>query len=61
MQYAFNGLRGITLGQIRPHIREDGPMGLEDHPAYIQLVEAAFGDCDRVATAEQKIREITQK
>jgi len=61
MRYAFNRLRGVALGQILPHVRENGTIGLEDLPALIQLLEAAFGDPDRVATAEQKIREIKQK
>jgi hypothetical protein len=61
MRYAFNRLRGVALGQILPHVREDGTIGLEDLPAFIQLLEAAFGDPDRVATAEQKMREIKQK
>ena len=46
MRYAFNRLRGVALGQILPHVREDGTIGLEDLPAFIQLLEAAFGDPD---------------
>jgi hypothetical protein len=61
MRYAFNRLRGIALGQILPHVQEDGTIGLGDLPAFIQLLEAAFGDPDRVATAERKMREIKQK
>jgi len=61
MRYAFNRLRGIALGQILPHVREDGTIGLEDLSAFIQLLEAAFGDPDRVATAERRMREIKQK
>jgi hypothetical protein len=61
MRYAFNRLRGIALGQILPHIQEDGTIGLGDLPAFIQLLEAAFGDPDRVATTERKIPEIKQK
>jgi hypothetical protein len=60
MRYAFNRPRGIALGQILPHVREDGTIGLEDLPAFIQLLEAAYGDADRVATTEQKMREVTQ-
>jgi len=44
-----------------PHVREDRTIGLEDQPAFIQLLEAAFGDPDRVATAERQMREINQK
>jgi hypothetical protein len=61
MRYAFNPLRGIALGQILPHVEEDGTIGLGDLPAFIPLLEAAFGDPDRVATAERKMREIKQK
>jgi len=53
MRYAFNRLRGVALGQILPPVREDGTIRLEDLPALIQLLEAAFGDPDRVATAER--------
>jgi len=60
MRYAFNCLRGIALGQILPHVWEDGTIGLEDLPALIQLLEAAFGDPDRVATADRRMREIKQ-
>jgi len=61
MRYAFNRLRGIALGLILRHVREDGTIGLEDLPACIPLLEAAFGDPDRVATAERKMSEIKQK
>jgi hypothetical protein len=58
MQYASNPLRGVALGQTLPHVQEDGTIGLEDLPAFIQLLEAAFGDPDRVATAKRKMREM---
>jgi hypothetical protein len=61
MLYAFNRWRGITFGQILPHIQEDGTIGLEDLPAFIQPLETAFGDPNRVATTERKMREIKQK
>jgi len=61
MRYVFNRLRGIALGQILPHVRKDGTIGLEDLQAFIQLLEAAFGDPDRVATAKQKTWEIKDK
>jgi len=61
MRYASNRLRGVTLGQILPHVREDSEIRLEDLPASIQLLEAAFRDPDQVATAEPKTREIKQK
>ena len=61
IRYAFIRLRGMTLGQILPHAREDGEIGLEDLPTFIQLLEAAFEDPDEVATAERTMREIKQK
>ena len=61
MRYLFNHLRGVPLGQIVPHIREDGTIGLDDLPALIQLVAAAFGDPDRETTTERKMREIKHK
>jgi len=61
MRYAFNRLMGAALGQILLHIQEDETIGLEDLLAFIQLLEAAFGDPDRVATAKRKMREIKQK
>jgi hypothetical protein len=61
MQYSFNRLRAIAIGQILPHVREDGTIGLEDLPACINLREAAFGDPDRVAIAEREMWEIKQK
>ena len=61
MRYAFNRLSGVALGQISPYVREDRTIVLQDLTAFIQLLEAAFGDPDRVATAERKLQEITQK
>jgi len=43
MRYPFNRLRGVALGQIVPHVREDGMIGVDGRPALIQLLEAAFG------------------
>jgi len=60
MQYPFRHLRGEAFGKILPHVREDGTIGLEELPPFIQLLEAAFGDLDRVATAERKMTEIKQ-
>jgi hypothetical protein len=61
MRYAFIRLCGLALNQVLPHARENGEIGLEGLPAFIQLLEAAFGDPDRVAAAERNVREIRQK
>jgi hypothetical protein len=36
-------------------------IGLEDLSAFMQLLEASFGDSNRVCTAEQQLWEIKQK
>jgi hypothetical protein len=46
MRYAFNRLSGLALKQILPHVQDNGEIGLGDLPAFIQLLEAAFGDPD---------------
>jgi hypothetical protein len=61
MRYVFNRLNRLALGQILPHVREDRKIGLGDLPGFIQLLEAAFGDPDRVATAERRMKDIKQK
>jgi len=44
-----------------PHGWKNGDIELEDLPVFIQLLEAAFGDHDQVATAERMMREMIQK
>jgi hypothetical protein len=61
MRYAFNRLSGLAMKRILPHVRDDGEIGLQDLAAFIQLLEAAFGDPDRVATAERNMKEIKQQ
>jgi len=52
---------GSCLGPDFGTCRENGTIGLEDLPASIQLLEAAFAYPDQVATTERTIREIKQK
>jgi hypothetical protein len=61
MRYAFNHLSGLALRQILPHVRENGEVDLGDLSAFIQLLEAAFGDHDRVATMDRNMKDIKQK
>jgi len=51
----------VSLGQILPHIREVGEIGLEDLPALIHLLKTVFEVPDRVATTERKKWQIEQK
>jgi len=60
MPCTFNRLSGIALKEILPHIQENGEIGLRDLQAFTQLLEAAFGDPDRVATAERAMRDTKQ-
>jgi hypothetical protein len=60
MRFSFNRLSGLALRHILPHVRENGEIDLGDLTAFIQLLGAAFGDPDRVATAEPNMREIKQ-
>jgi len=61
MRYAINRLRGTALGQVLPPVRDDGTIGLEDLPPFIQLLEEGFGDPDRIATAQWTMQDIKQK
>jgi hypothetical protein len=61
MRYAFNRLSGLALKQVLPHVGDNGEIRLEGLPAFIQLLEAAFGNPDRVATAERAMKEIKQR
>jgi len=48
------------LGQIVPHVHEEGEIPLDDLTARIHLLETAFENPDRVATAERKLQVIIQ-
>jgi hypothetical protein len=61
MRYAFNRLSGLVLRQIFTHVRENGDIGLADLSALVQLLEAACGDPDHVATVERNMRNLKQK
>jgi hypothetical protein len=60
MWYAFNRLSGLALYQILPHVWEHGEIDLGNLTAFLQLLEAVFGEPDRVATAERNTKEIKQ-
>jgi hypothetical protein len=44
-----------------PHVWQNGEIDLGDLTAFIQLLEAAFGDPDRVVTWEWNMRDIKQR
>ena len=57
--YAVSLLEDCTLDQITPHI-EDDRIDLDDLAELIGILETAFGDPDRVAIAERKLRSLCQ-
>ena len=59
LRYAISLLKDRALSQIRPHVRA-GRIELDNLEALISKLEAAFGDPDRVATAERKIMALKQ-
>jgi len=59
--YESNRLWRGALVQILAHIREEWMIGLGDQPAFVQVLEAAIGYPDKVATAERNFREIQQQ
>ena len=59
LRYAISLLKDRALSQIRPYVRA-GRVDLDNLEALIAKLEAAFGDPDRVATAEGKIMTVKQ-
>ena len=57
--YAVSLLEDRALDQITPHI-EDDRIDLDDLAELIGILETTFGDPDRVATAERKLRSLQQ-
>jgi len=58
--YAFGRLGGIAREQIMPYVRT-GQIDLANLEALITVLDNAFGDPNRVATAERELRELRQK
>jgi hypothetical protein len=59
-RYPFHYPNGIALAQFLPQVQDNEEVGLEVQPASRQLLEAAFGDPNQVATAGWKMQEIKQ-
>jgi hypothetical protein len=59
LSYAVGRLEGVTFEQILPYI-EDSAVNLDDIDALIKILEDAFGDPDRVATATRELRNLRQ-
>lgn len=52
MQYHFNLLKGVGLGQILQHVWDTRETQLEDLYDFMQQLEAAFGVRDWVGSAQ---------
>ena len=59
LRYAVSLLEDCALDQITPHI-EDDRIDLDDLAELIGILETTFGDPDRVAIAERKLRSLRQ-
>jgi hypothetical protein len=59
LSYAVGRLEGVAFEQILPYI-EDNAVNLDDIDALIKILEDAFGDPDRVATATRELRNLRQ-
>ena len=59
LRYAVSLLEDRALDQIMPYI-EDDRIDLDNLAELIGILETAFGDPERVATAERKLRSLWQ-
>ena len=59
LRYAVSLLEDRALDQVTPHIANDR-INLDDLAGLISILETAFGDPDKVATAERKLRNLRQ-
>jgi hypothetical protein len=60
IRYAAGLLEGLVLDQILPLIKDDNSISLPDLKDFCQLLENAFGDPDRRATAERQLERLRQ-
>src|SRR6266576_632079 len=60
LKYAINRLEGAALNQLLPYVQNDN-VNLADLAALVRILEDAFGDPDRVATAERELEKLQQK
>jgi hypothetical protein len=60
LRYAAGRLEGLALDQVLPLIQDDNSIALADLNAFCRLLENAFGDPDRRATAERQLERLRQ-
>lgn len=59
LRYTVGRLEGAALDQVTQYMRTD-TIDLPDIGSLVATLEAAFGDPDRIGTAERKIRQLRQ-
>lgn len=59
--YAISRLEGLTLSQIQPYVKSESEIVLEDVSALPVMLERAFGDPDKKATAQWELRSLRQR
>lgn len=61
LSYAINRCEGRAMEQLLPYIRDNGTItGLDDVEDVISVLQTAFGDPDRAATARHKLQTLRQ-
>jgi hypothetical protein len=60
LRYAAGRLEGIALDQVLPLIKDDNSIALPGLNALCRVLEDAFGDPDRRATAERQLERLRQ-
>ena len=58
--YAISRLEGRALSQVQPYVKSQHEISLPDVPSLLVLLERAFGDPDRKATAQRELRALRQ-
>ena len=58
--YAISRLEGRALSQVQPYVNSQHEISLPDVPSLLLLLEHAFGDPDRKATAQRELRALRQ-
>ena len=59
--YAISRPEGLALSQIQPYVKSESEIVLEDVSALLVMLERAFGDPDKKATAQRELRSLRQR
>lgn len=59
--YAINRLENHALVQVQPHVKDHSTVSFGFLDELIQLLKRAFGDPDRKAVAQRKLRDLRRK